>query len=75
MLLCQLPLEGRRICACSVDDVKDFYHAYRASEARAKSSPVGPLFRSGEVAHLTAYQDALAKGRVHPGWWLVALRV
>ncbi|CAE7292878.1 unnamed protein product [Symbiodinium microadriaticum] len=67
VLLCQLPLEGRRICACSVDDVKDFYHAYKASEARAKSSPVGPLFRSGEVAHLTAYQDALSKGRVRPG--------
>ncbi|CAE7247502.1 unnamed protein product [Symbiodinium sp. CCMP2592] len=67
VLLCQLPLEGCRICACSVDDVKDFYHAYKASEARARSSPVGPLFRSGEVAHLTAYQDALAKGRVHSG--------
>ena len=44
--LCQLLLEGRFVCACSVDDVKDFYHAYAATEARAKSSPVGPLFRS-----------------------------
>ena len=67
VLLCQLPLEGRRVCVCSVDDVRDFYHAYKASDARAKSSPVGPLFRSGEVAHLKAYQDAVAQGRVRPG--------
>ncbi|CAE7269133.1 unnamed protein product, partial [Symbiodinium natans] len=67
VLLCQLPLEGRYVCACSVDDVKDFYHAYPASEARARSSPVGPVFRPGEVSHLKAFQEALAAGRVTQG--------
>ena len=55
VLLCQLPLEDRFICASSVDDVKDFYHAYSATEDRARSSPVGPTFRAAEVQHLTAY--------------------
>ncbi|CAE7841653.1 unnamed protein product [Symbiodinium microadriaticum] len=67
VLLCQLPLEGDKICACSVDDVKDFYHAYTATEARARSSPVGPLFRSSEVAHFKAYADAVAEGRISRG--------
>ena len=49
---------------CSVDDVKDFYHAYRATEARARSSPVGPLFRCGEVKHLKAFEEAVAAGRI-----------
>ncbi|CAE7201286.1 BUB3.2 [Symbiodinium sp. CCMP2592] len=65
--LCQLPLEGRFVCACSVDDVKDFYHAYSATEARARSSPVGPLFRSSEVRHLKAFRDAEAQGRISKG--------
>lgn len=64
VLLTQLPLEDRFVCVCSVDDVKDFYHAYSASEARARSSPVGPVFRWGEVAHLQAAQVAMAEGRL-----------
>ena len=64
VLLTQLPLEDRFVCVCSVDDVKDFYHAYSASEARARSSPVGPVFRWGEVAHLQAAQVALAEERL-----------
>lgn len=66
VLLCQLPLESSHVVACSVDDVKDFYHAYEATEARAKSSPVGPRFQFREVAHLNAYQAALAEGRIRP---------
>ena len=65
--LCQLPLEDRFVCACSVDDVKDFYHAYSATEARARSSPVGPLFRSSEVRHLKAFRDAEVQGRISKG--------
>ena len=64
VLLTQLPLEDRFVCVCSVDDVKVFYHAYSASEARARSSPVGPVFRWGEVAHLQAAQVAMAEGRL-----------
>ena len=67
VLLCQLPLEEDRVCVCSVDDVKDFYHAYSASEARARSSPVGPLFRASEVQHLEAYRVALSSGRISEG--------
>ncbi|CAL1128593.1 unnamed protein product [Cladocopium goreaui] len=66
VLLCQLPLESSHVVACSVDDVKDFYHAYEATEARAKSSPVGPRFQFREVAHLNACQAALAEGRIRP---------
>ena len=64
VLLCQLPLGKELVCACSVDDVKDFYHAYVASESRARSSPVGPFFRVSEVAHLKSCQKALAEGRI-----------
>ena len=62
--LCQLPLETDFVCVCSVDDVKDFYHAYRATEARARSSSVGPLLRCGEVKHLKAFEEAVAAGRI-----------
>ncbi|CAE7447660.1 unnamed protein product [Symbiodinium natans] len=65
VLLCQLPLEDKYVCVCSVDDVKDFYHAYSASTERAKSSPVGPSFRASEVAHLGAFKDAIREGRLH----------
>ena len=65
--LCQLPLEDKFVCVCSVDDVRDFYHAYAATEARARSSPVGPLFRASEVSHLKAFQEALTKGRIRAG--------
>ena len=71
VLLCQLPMERTHVLVCSVDDVKDFYHAYTASEARAKSSPVGPSFWYREVAHLKACQDALNEGRIKPGDKLV----
>ena len=66
VLLCQLPLGQDFISACSVDDVQDFYHAYSATEARAKSSLVGPLFRQAEVAHLKAFQQAKSAGRISP---------
>ncbi|CAE7290791.1 unnamed protein product, partial [Symbiodinium sp. CCMP2592] len=65
--LCQLPLEDDHVCVCSVDDVKDFYHAYEASEARARSSPVGPLFWAKEVAHLSAFREARKAGRIPEG--------
>ena len=64
VMLCQLPLEDRFVAASSVDDVKDFYHAYAASEARARSSPVGPSFHFSEVCHLKACQDALRDGKI-----------
>ncbi|CAE7419993.1 BUB3.2 [Symbiodinium sp. KB8] len=67
VLLCQLPLEDRFLCASSVDDVKDFYHAYSASEDRARSSPVGPIFRDSEVRHLASYENALRNGRIVKG--------
>ena len=67
VLLCQLPLKINQIAVCSVDDVKDFYHAYAASEARAKSSPVGPFFRFQEVSHLKACQEAVLSGRISSG--------
>lgn len=52
VLLCQLPLEDQFVCVSSVDDLKDFYHAYPASEARARSTPVGPVFGIRDVRHL-----------------------
>ena len=67
VLLCQLPLEDRFVLVSSVDDVRDCYHAYSVSEARAKSSPVGPFLRPSEVAHLKAYHTAVAEGRVRAG--------
>ena len=67
VLLCQLPLEDRYVCVCSVDDIRDFYHAYSASEARAKSSPVGPVFRASEVGHLKAFREAVESGRLQKG--------
>ena len=66
VLLCQLPLEDRFICVRSVDDVKDFYHAYSVTEARARSSPVGKPWRVPELAHLHSCQEALAAGRISP---------
>ena len=66
VLLTQLPLEQDFVCVCSVDDIKDFYHAYVASEARARSSPVGPLFRWEEVAHFEASKSAKQAGRIRP---------
>ena len=66
VLLCQLPMEDDSVVVCSVDDVRDFYHAYNASEARAKSSPVGPNFSFREVAHLEACQKALKAGTIKP---------
>ena len=67
VLLTQLPLEHDKVCVCSVDDVKDFYHAYVATEQRARSSPVGPIFRWEEVAHLKSTQSAIAAGRLKKG--------
>ena len=67
VMLCQLPLEDRYVAASSVDDVKDFYHAYAASEARARSSPVGPSFHFAEISHLKACQDALREGKIRKG--------
>ena len=71
VLLTQLPLGRDLVCACSVDDIRDFYHAYVATEKRARSSPVGPSFRWGEVAHLKAAQAALAANRITTGDRLV----
>ena len=65
VMLCQLPLEEDWVCAVSIDDIKDFYHAYQAS--RAKSSPVGPCFRWSEARHLKAYKQALQEGRLRKG--------
>ena len=67
VLLCQLPLEDRFVCVSSVDDLKDFYHAYPASEARARSTPVGPTFGIRDVRHLKACQDALKANRIKHG--------
>lgn len=67
VLLTQLPLGRDKVCVASVDDVKDFYHAYVASEERARSSPVGPEFRWGEVAHFEAAATALTSGRIAKG--------
>ena len=67
VLLCQLPLEDRFVCVSSVDDLKDFYHAYPASEARARSTPVGPVFGIRDVRHLKACQDALKANRITHG--------
>lgn len=67
VLLTQLPLGSDKVCVSSVDDVKDFYHAYVATEERARSSPVGPEFRWGEVAHLHAAVAAREAGRVAKG--------
>lgn len=64
VLLTQLPLGKDKVCVCSVDDIRDFYHAYEATEARARSSPVGPILRWGEVAHLNAAKAALAANRI-----------
>ena len=72
VLLCQLHLSSDEVAVCSVDDVRDFYHAYEASEERAKSSPVGPTLRFGEVKHLKACQRALEAGRIDPSDELVA---
>ena len=65
VLLCQLPLEDKFVCVCSVDDVKDFYHCYPATEARAKSSPVGPFWSVKDVSHLQACQAALSQNRIN----------
>jgi hypothetical protein len=67
VLLCQLLLGKDKVPVCSVDDVKDFYHAYRASEARARSSPVGRAFRVAEVSHLEGWKTAISRGRIRPG--------
>ena len=72
VLLCQLHLCPDEVAVCSVDDVRDFYHAYEASEERARSSPVGPVLRFGEVKHLKACRQALEAGRIEPSDELVA---
>lgn len=64
VLLTQLPMEDKHVCVCSVDDVKDFYHAYSATDERARSSPVGPTFYWREVAKFRASQQAKEVGRV-----------
>ena len=61
VLLSQLSLGDGDVCVASVDDVKDFYHAYSASESRARSSPVGPTLAVREISHLVACRDALKR--------------
>ena len=61
VLLSQLWLGDEDVCVASVDDVKDFYRAYSASESRARSSPVGPTLAVREISHLVACKDALKR--------------
>ena len=67
VLLCQLPLERIFDALGSVDDIKNFYHAFRASDARARSTPIGGPLRSSCFRHLRAFKEGLNWGRFKEG--------
>lgn len=50
-----------------MDDIKNFYHAFQASEARARSTPIGGPLRSSCFRHLRAFKEGLNSGRFKEG--------
>ena len=67
VMMTLLPLEKDHNAYGSVDGIKNFYHAFAASEKRALSTPIRHSFKGSELGHLKAYRDAVLHGRIKAG--------
>ena len=55
VLMCLLPLEQDKVAAASVDDLCNYFHYFVATEAKARSNPIGRPWRGRQLEHLAAH--------------------
>ena len=73
-MLCDVIIPAGHMLRFSADDLRNFYHVIPGTEARARSSKVGYVFRAGDFAGWDCFRPELpANAKVYIAWCGLAM--